>query len=156
MCSQTSQSLSPSRISPPTREISRRNAGKRGHPAVAGAAGLDRKKRPSRSYYSGFRAARRRYGELCMVSPRDVAPRRAAPGSFPCMPCICWVIDGCVNFIGARYRYRQGYLHRLEDYDTLARSPASRCEGRRVIFPGAINLPPIPTRAARRPGRSSR
>lgn len=35
----------------------------------------------------------------------------------------------------------QGYLHRLEDYDT----PGSRlrCESERVIFLRAINLPPI-------------
>lgn len=106
-----------------------------GHPAVDDAAGFDRKNAGGRSYYSGFRVVRRRYGELCMVSPA-ASPRA---GSFPCMPCICRVIDGCVNFIGDQYRYEsQGYLHRLEDYDTLARSFASGCE--RVIFLGAINL----------------
>jgi len=72
-----------------------------------------RKNTRARSYYSGFRAVRLRYAELCMVSP--AASRRAWP--FPCILCICPVIDGCVNFSGARYRYRaQGYLHRLEDY----------------------------------------
>lgn len=75
-----------------------------GHPAMDDAAGFDRKNAQVRSYYSGFRAVRRRYSELCMVSP--AASRRA--GFFPCMPCICRVIDGCVNFIGARYRYEPG------------------------------------------------
>jgi len=35
----------------------------------------------------------------------------------------------------------QGYLHRLEDYDTLA-SLAHLDTSERVIFLGAINLPP--------------
>ena len=67
--------------------------------------GLTEKNAQARSYYSGFRAVRRRYGKLCvMVSP--AASRRA--GFFPCMPCIWRVIDGCVNFIEAWYRYEPG------------------------------------------------
>lgn len=56
-----------------------------GHSAMDTAAGFDRKNAQVRFYYSGFRAVRRRYGELCMVSP--AASRRA--GFFPCMLCIC-------------------------------------------------------------------
>lgn len=100
--------------------------------------GLTEKNARAHSYYSGFRAVRRRYGELCMVSP---ATSRHA-GSFPCMPCICRVIDGCVNFIGARYRYAPGLsssTRRLR----YARSRLMRDASERVIFLGAINLPPI-------------
>lgn len=120
-------------------EISRRNAGCADTPPWMMPRGLIEKNARARSYYSGFRTVRRRYGELCMVSP--ATSRRAAPGSFPCMPCICRVIDGCVNFIGARYRYEPGLsssTRRLR-YAGLA----SRCESERVIFLGAINLPPI-------------
>lgn len=108
-----------------------------GHPAMDDAAGFDRKNAQVRSYYSGFRAVRRRYGELCMVSP--AASRRA--GFFPCMPCICRMIDGCVNFIGARYRYEPGLsssTRRLR----YARSLAHLDTSERVIFLRAINLPP--------------
>jgi len=102
------------------------------------AAGFDRKNAQVRSYYSGFRAVRRRYGELCMVSP---AASRCA-GFFPCMPCICRVIDGCVNFIGAQYRYEPGLsssTRRLR-YGRFAR--ASRHE-RASHFPRSDKSPPM-------------
>lgn len=57
------------------------------------------------------------------------------------MPCICRVIDGCVNFIGARYRYEPGLsssTRRLRYGRSLAHLDTSE----RVIFLGAINLPP--------------
>jgi len=130
-------------FSPSIRDISMKR-GIHGHPVMDNAAGFDRKNAQVRSYYSGFRAVRRRYGELCiMVSP--AASRRA--GFFPCMPCfcpcICRVIDGCVNFIGAWYRYEPGLsssTRRLR----YACSPAHLDTSERVIFLGAINLPPTP------------
>lgn len=56
-----------------------------------------------RSHYSRFRAGLQRYRELCMVR-RGGTHRFSSCPSFPCIPCICRMIDGRVNFIGIRYR----------------------------------------------------
>lgn len=129
-------SHSPS-FSPPVRDISTK-CRMRGHPAMDDATGFWSKKTLEPALiiqdFGPFDGDTVNYAW-------SVLRRRAAPGSFPCMPCICRVIDGCVNFIGARYRYEPGLsssTRRLR-YAGLA----SRCESERVIFLGAINLPPI-------------
>lgn len=115
-----------------SREISR-NAGRPGHPVADDAVGFDRENARVRSYYSGFRPVRPRYGELCMVSP--AASRRA--GSFPCVLCICRVIDGHVNFHRGPVSIPSPGL----SSSTRRLRYACRCDW--IIFFGAINLPPI-------------
>lgn len=49
---------------------------------------------------------------------------------FPCIPCICRMIDGRVNFIGIWYRC--GLSSSVRDYDTFTSLTA--CEGSRSAY----------------------